>query len=215
MIITSGSVQHELTIPHLYTIGLVGTNENVVYEAVLYINSKLEFDHTHTVKQTRYPEQTGTEPKIIEEIQYDEGASPVPPTATLVKEDGVVYFEYPKTQVGTLVDKEIEVPVYDIESPIEEDVEVTETKSYKEFQSFSVQFSTDNLENFIVYDDLEEDTVIGWIPQSVIQPYLDEHEAKLLEEQDKLLNPLKYRKDTPIPPWIIRADQESAQEASL
>ena len=212
MIITTGTVEHELSVPNLYTIGLVGDNENVVYEAILYVNSKLSFDLTYTTTEIKYPEQIGTETKIIEEIQYDENASPVPPTAEMVKENGLVYFEYPKTQVGTLVDKEIEVSVYDIPEPIEEEKEVTETKELTEFASFSVEFSTQDLSNFVLYDDLSEEDVINWIPQSVIEPYLDQHTEKLLTEQDKILNPLKYKKDMPVPPWIIRADQESTEQ---
>ena len=63
-----------------------------------------------------------------------------------------------------------------------------------------------------MYDDLSEEDVINWIPQSVIEPYLDQHTEKLLTEQDKILNPLKYKKDMPVPPWIIRADQESTEQ---
>ena len=212
MIVTSNDISHELSIPNLNTIGLVGDNENVVYEAVLYINSSLKFDHTYTTKQFRYPEQTGTETQTIEEIEYGEGQSQIPPQATLVKEEGVVYFEYQKTEVGVVVEKEIEVPTYDIPSAIEEDIEVTEEKKFEEFSGFSVQFPTNNIDPFTIFDDLTEDVVLSWIPESVIQPYLDEHKEKLVTEQDKFLNPKKYKKDSPVAPWIVKADQLRQQE---
>ncbi len=203
MIVTSNNISHELTIPNLNTVGLVGDKEKVVYEAVLYINSSLTFDHTYTTTQTRYPEQTGTETQTVEEIEYAEGSSSFPPQATLVKEDGVAYYEYPKTEIGTVVEKEIEVPIYDIPAPVQEEVEVTEEKTVSEFAGFSVEFSTENLENFIPFEELTEELVLSWIPQEVIQPYLTQHEEKLSLEQDKILNPLKYQKDSPVPPWKV------------
>ena len=203
MIITSDTVQHELTIPTLNTIGKVGDNEKVVCEAVLYVNSSLTFPHTYTQTQTRYPEQTGTETKTIEEIEYSEGSLQFPPQATLVKEDGVAYYEYPKTEVGTVVEKEIEVPVYDIPAPVQEKVEVTEDKTVSEFAGFSVEFTVEGIENFVPFGELTEEIVLDWIPESVIQPYLAQHEEKLLLEQDKILNPLKYQKDSPVPPWNL------------
>jgi len=215
MIITSGEVQHELTIPNLNVVGLVGDNENVVYEAVLYINSSLAFDHTYTRKETRFPVEVGNEMKTFEEIEYTEGISPVPPQATLVKEEGVVYFEYPKTEVGIVVEKEVEVPTFDIPSPVEEDVEVTEEKKFTEFTGFSIEFSTEGIETFVPFEDLTEEIVLSWIPQSAIQPYLTQHDEKLLLEKDKFLNPAKYRKDTPVPPWIVKRDQEAALQETL
>ena len=208
MIITSDTVQHELTIPTLNTIGKVGDNEKVVCEAVLYINSSLTFPHTYTQTQTRYPEQSGTETKMIEEIEYTEGVVQFPPQATLVKEDGVAYYEYPKTEVGTVVEKEIEVPVYDIPAPVQEEVEVTEDKTVSEFAGFSVEFTVDGIENFVPFDELTEEIVLNWIPESVIKPYLDQHVEKLLLKQDQILNPLKYQKDSPVPPWKITPVQE-------
>ena len=207
MIITSDTVQHELTIPNINTIGVVDGNENVVYEAVLYINSSLPFEHTYTTTQTRYPEQTGTETQTIEEVEYTEGVLQFPPQATLIKEDGVAYYEYPKTEVGTVVEKEIEVPVYDIPAPVQEEVEVTEEKTVSEFAGFSVEVSTENIENFTPFEELTEELVLSWIPQETIQPYLDQHKTKLLLEQDKILNPLKYQKDSPVPPWKVTVNQ--------
>lgn len=203
MIITSDTVQHELTIPSLNTIGKVGDNEKVVCEAVLYINSSLTFSHTYTQTQTRFPEQTGTETQTIEEIEYTEGSLQFPPQATLIKEDGVAYYEYPKTEVGTVVEKEIEVPVYDIPAPVQEEVEVTEDKTVSEFSGFSVKFTVEGIENFVPFDELTEEIVLGWIPESVIQPYLDQHVEKLLLKQDQIVDPLKYQKDSPVPPWKL------------
>ena len=96
---------------------------------------------------------------------------------------------------------EIEVPVYDIPAPVQEKVEVTEDKTVSEFAGFSVEFTVEGIENFVPFEELTEEIVLDWIPESVIQPYLAQHEEKLLLEQDKILNPLKYQKDSPVPPW--------------
>jgi len=39
------------------------------------------------------------------------------------------------------------------------------------------------------------------------QKHMDANETIVLEEKDKVLNPLKYQKDSPVTPWRKRADQ--------
>lgn len=94
---------------------------------------------------------------------------------------------------------------------------VTESKTVKEFTQFGVDLSTSGLtaESFIAWDDLEEDQVLQWAfaadadEKTRIQ---NEQEAKVLEAKDKILNPKKYQRNTPVTPWRARADAESAAE---
>ena len=94
---------------------------------------------------------------------------------------------------------------------------VTESKTVKEFTQFGVDLSTSGLtaESFTAWDDLEEDQVLQWAfaadadEKTRIQ---NEQEAKVLEAKDKVLNPKKYQRDTPVTPWRARADAESAAE---
>jgi len=206
MLLTSdqdSSIQHKLNITNIYTTGDVDGNLNVVHEAVLRINSTISFDHTYTKTETRYPVETGTETKVVEETVFDDPyiAPPVPQSVT---EDGVVYYEASeRIRYASIVEKEIEVPTYDIPERIEEEVTVTETKEFAETKSFSVEFSTENIENFISFDQLTEDTIIGWIPDSSINPYLSENTQNLLKSKDKVLNPLKHTKGEVTLPWSI------------
>jgi hypothetical protein len=41
----------------------------------------------------------------------------------------------------------------------------------------------------------------------LIERIQDEQEVKVLEAKDKVLNPLKYYRDTPPTPWRRRADE--------
>ena len=94
---------------------------------------------------------------------------------------------------------------------------VTESKTVKEFTQFGVDLSTSGLtaESFTAWGDLEEDQVLQWAfaadadEKTRIQ---NEQEAKVLEAKDKVLNPKKYQRDTPVTPWRARADAESAAE---
>ena len=94
---------------------------------------------------------------------------------------------------------------------------VTESKTVEEFTQFGVDLSTSGLtaESFSAWDDLEEDQVLQWAfaadadEKTRIQ---NEQEAKVLEAKDKVLNPKKYQRDTPVTPWRARADAESAAE---
>ena len=94
---------------------------------------------------------------------------------------------------------------------------VTESKTVKEFTQFGVDLSTSGIttESFTSWDDLEEDQVLQWAfdadtdEKTRIQ---NEQEAKVLDAKDKILNPKKYYRDTPVTPWRARADAESAAE---
>ena len=206
MLLTSDqdpSIQHELRITNIYTIGEVDSNPDVVYEAILRINSSISFDHTYTKTVTRYPEQTGTEMKTIEETVFDDPLVPQPIPQT-VTEDGVLYYDATeKVRYASIVEKEIEVPTYDIPEAIDEEVTVTDTREFTETKSFSIEFSTENIENFVSFEDLIEDDIISWIPDSSINPFLAEHTEKLLTEKDKVLNPAKYDKKRVPVPWEL------------
>jgi len=213
MIVTSDqdpTIQHKLNITNVYTIGDVDGNRDVVYEAILRIQSTISFDHTFTKTETRYPVQTGTETQTVEEKVFDDPFVPTP-TVESVTQDGVVYYKATKkVRYASIVEKEVEVPVYDIPAPVDEDVEVTETKEFTETKSFSVEFSTENIETFISFSDLEENTIIGWIPDELINPHLSENTQLLLSKKDKVLNPLKYeKKEVMILPWNLEEQTDT------
>ena len=94
---------------------------------------------------------------------------------------------------------------------------VTESKTVKEFTQFGVDLNTSGLtaESFTTWDDLEEDQVLQWafaVDADEKTRIQNEQEAKVLEAKDKVLNPKKYQRDTPVTPWRARADAESAAE---
>ena len=92
---------------------------------------------------------------------------------------------------------------------------VTEEKTLTEFTVFDVDLDTVGLAStsFTAFDDLEEDQVLEWCfdeEPTLIANIQAEQEAKALEAKDKVLNPKKYYKDTPVTPWRRRADEASA-----
>jgi len=98
------------------------------------------------------------------------------------------------------------------EDPGSEGVEttVTETKVAEKTSQIFVNLDTSNISSFLNFDDLEEDTVVQWALDAdpiQKQKHMDANEAIVLEEKDKVLNPLKYHKDSPVTPWRKRADQ--------
>ena len=87
---------------------------------------------------------------------------------------------------------------------------VTETKVAEKTSQIFVNLDTSNISSFLNFDDLEEDTVVQWALDAdpvQKQKHMDANEAIVLEEKDKVLNPLKYQKDSPVTPWRKRADQ--------
>lgn len=87
---------------------------------------------------------------------------------------------------------------------------VTETKVAEKTSQIFVNLDTSNISSFSNFDDLEEDTVVQWALDAdpvQKQKHMDANETIVLEEKDKVLNPLKYQKDSPVTPWRKRADQ--------
>lgn len=204
MLVTSEqdpNIQHKLNITNIYTVGDVGGHKNVVYEAILNIDSQMIFDHEYTKIVTRLPVQTGTKTETVEETVYDEPIVTAPQPETIVK-DGIVYFKATKKiAYGKIVSKEVEVPVYDISEPIDEETKITEKKEFQESKSFSIEFTTENITNFLKFENLTEEIVIKWIPDELINPHLTENTNILIATKDKFLNPLKYEKKRVDLPW--------------
>lgn len=117
---------------------------------------------------------------------------------------------------STTFDHTYETTIYDMESSVGITTTVTESKTVTEFTVFGVNLNTVGLAetSFTAFDDLEEDQVLEWCFDE--EPTLTaniqaEQEAKVLEAKDKVLNPKKYYRDTPVTPWRRRKDEESAQ----
>lgn len=92
---------------------------------------------------------------------------------------------------------------------------VTESKTLTEFTVFDVNLSTVGLAStsFTAFDDLEEDQVLEWCfdeEPTLVANIQAEQEAKVLEAKDRVLNPKKYYRDTPVTPWRRRADEAAA-----
>ena len=92
---------------------------------------------------------------------------------------------------------------------------VTEEKTLTEFAVFDVNLSTVGLAvtTFTAFDDLEEDQVLEWCfdeEPTLVANVQAEQEAKVLEAKDRVLNPKKYYRDTPVTPWRRRADEAAA-----
>ena len=86
---------------------------------------------------------------------------------------------------------------------------VTEEKTVDHFQHFTVDFDTSNLDPlmFAQWDDLTEEQGIAWVKSAKDVTPLEEEGATIVaEKKDKILNPNKYRFDTPVTPWRLRAD---------
>lgn len=93
---------------------------------------------------------------------------------------------------------------------------VTESKTLTEFTVFDVNLSIVGLSStsFTAFDDLEEDQVLEWCfdeEPTLVANIQAEQEAKVLEAKDRVLNPKKYYRDTPVTPWRRRADEAAAQ----
>ena len=210
MIITTSNITHDITIPNLSIIGKVGEYHNVAYEAQVYVSSTINFIHEYETTITQYPQQIGVSTSLVEQIVYNQEA-PSPGYATTVI-DGIVYrTATEQVAIGTITYREVTVPVYDIPAAVGIATTVREDKSISCFSHFNVSFQTSQIEDFTSWDDLTEEQVIGWIPQDSLLTKQQEHQATLEVEMDKVLNPLKYYRDSPVTPWRIRADQASAE----
>ena len=116
---------------------------------------------------------------------------------------------------STTFDHTYETTIYNMESNVGVTTTVTESKTVTEFTHYTVDLNTVGLAStsFTAFDDLEEDQVLGWCftAASELKARVQtEQEAKVLEAKDRILNPRKYVRDTPVTPWRRRADEASA-----
>ena len=112
-------------------------------------------------------------------------------------------------------DHTYETTIYDMESSSGITTTITESKTLTEFTHYDVELNTVGLESssFTAWDDLEEDQVLTWAfaaNTELKNRVQNEQEAKVLEAKDKVLNPRKYQRDTPVTPWRRRADEAAA-----
>jgi hypothetical protein len=115
---------------------------------------------------------------------------------------------------STTFDHTYETTIYDMESPVGIATTVTESKTVTEFTHYSVDLNTAGIStaSFSAWDDLEEDQVLQWAfdADEGTSAHRAAMEAKVLKAKDKILNPRKYYRDTPVTPWRIRADQQAS-----
>jgi len=116
---------------------------------------------------------------------------------------------------STTFDHTYETTIYDMESPVGIATIVTESKTVTEFTVFDVNLNTVGLAStsFTAFDDLEENEVLEWCfdaEPTLVANLQAEQEAKALEAKDKILNPKKYYRDTPVTPWRRRADEAAS-----
>ena len=117
---------------------------------------------------------------------------------------------------STTFDHTYETTIYDGPGMVGIATTVTESKTVTEFTHYEVDLSTEGLDPdaFTTYDDLEEDDVLGWCFTAASElktRVQNEQESKVLEAKDKILNPRKYYRDTPVTPWRRRADEAAAE----
>lgn len=115
---------------------------------------------------------------------------------------------------STSFDHTFECPTMD--SPIHGNIEtITESRTISAYVTYKVDLSTDSISDFKKYDDLTEDEVLNWAfaaNPTAKTNYQNKNETEVLENKDKLLNPLKYKHDSPVTPWQRRADEALASE---
>ena len=115
---------------------------------------------------------------------------------------------------STTFDHTYETTVYDMDSSSGITTTITESKTLTEFTYYDVELNTVGIasSSFTAFDDLEEDQVLQWCfdaCEDTLQ-IREAQEAKVLEAKDKVLNPKKYYRDSPVTPWRRRADEASA-----
>ena len=92
---------------------------------------------------------------------------------------------------------------------------VTESKTVDEFCHYNVSLATAGITTFSAFDDLTEDEVLQWAfaaDASTKATNQSANESSVLEKKDRILNPLLYKKDSPVTPWRRRADEASVSE---
>lgn len=71
---------------------------------------------------------------------------------------------------------------------------------YSSSISDSARFSTANVDNFIPYQDLTNDIVIGWIQSLLGVDGVANYESSIQGQIDSQINPPVTPQDTPLPP---------------
>lgn len=213
---------HTYTCPSITTIKSLGEGlDSVVTSATIYLTTATTATYTETITSTQWPVQTGTTEETYEEVRY---TSPLMPSSADLTEttEGTEVFreEIPRTKIGDVVSLTREVPVYDIPEPIITSTDEERTREFSSFAHFVVEFDTEGLdaESFVAYDGLTEEGVIGWA-RALVPGTFAEAEAKNAQrvetEKDMFLNPEKYAKDSPVPPWRIEKQEEANVEPSV
>ena len=118
---------------------------------------------------------------------------------------------------STTFDYTHETVVYDSPESVGIATTVTESKTLSNFTRYVVTLNTSGIttSSFVAWDDLEEDQVLQWAfaadadEKTRIQ---NEQEAKVLLEKDKLVNPRKHYRESPVTPWRRRAEEAAAAE---
>ena len=142
----------------------------------------------------------------------------IPNLSIIGEVDGLQKVAY-KAQIylhsSTTFDHTYETTVWDMESPTGITTTVTESKTVTEFTYYDVELNTNDIssDSFTVFDNLEEEQVLQWCfdaDENTLQTR-EGMEVRVLEAKDRILNPLKYYRDSPVTPWRIRADQASVK----
>lgn len=210
---------HTYTCPSITTIKSLGEGlDNVVTSATIYLTTATTATYTETVTETQWPVQTGTTEETYEETQYTSPLVPSPDALTEVTEGTEVFREaIPRTKIGDVVSLTREVPTYDIPEPIITTTNEERTREFNAFAHFVVEFDTTGLDpaSFVAYAGLTEETVVGWA-RTLVPDTFTEAETKNTQrvesEKDMFLNPEKYVKDSPVPPWKITQEQQISEE---
>ena len=97
---------------------------------------------------------------------------------------------------------------------------VTESKTAEHVKEFTVEFDTSTVSSpFTAWEDLTEEQVIEWAKAAKgtdeITALETEGAAIVADKKDRVLNPNRYRYDSPVTPWKVRAEAaRAAAEAS-
>ena len=141
----------------------------------------------------------------------------IPSLSIIGEVDGLENVAYKVTvylHSSTTFSHTYETTIFDVEeSQVGVTTTVTEEKTVTEFTLYDVELNTDNIDanSFTAFEDLEEDQVLQWCfaADTDTIPHRTRMEEKVLEAKDKVLNPRKYYRDTPVTPWRAKRDQES------
>ena len=207
---------HTITCPSITTVRSLGEGlDSVVTSATIYIETAIEAPYTETITTTQWPVQTGTIEETYEQVQYTTPLTPLPEDLIEATEGTEVFREaIPRTKIGEVVTLTREVPTYDIPEPIVTTTEEERTRKFESFAHFVVEFETEGLDasSFVAYDTLTEQVVVDWA-RGLVPDTFAEAESKNSQrvslEADMFLNPDKYAKDSPVPPWRVAQDTEA------